>query len=516
MPELKKAGAGTLPIFCRIRIAGIPRGESRMNLRVTATAALVVCLGVSFAHSVLAQRQHEYQTANPFRTQNPFRNARQYEYQTAGQRQLKKQYRPARQHLPVVEHATTQQYVPEKKQAESVASYNTFETIESNQYDTFEASQCDNCSTGDCCGDCLCCDSGCFDEGCSSFPTGNSGREEIFGDGFLSRPGQFFIGLDYLNVRSTFSESTAFVTSTGGTPLPGSPLLFPPVVNTFNELDYNYESSYRVYGGYRLCDCDAEIRFAFTRFTSSANADSGAVPAPSNGQSTQFLSPIGGDLVVTNVGDRLVVNSDVTADLYDLDFAKTIPLGQSDCGCSDPCDSFDPCCDSGCGWCPAWDLKWSAGLRFADINWNNRTVRRSLTPALDGENASMTMNFQGGGIRAGLEGTRYLGRQRISALFVRSNVSLLLGDVEIEHFDDFADITTRFSSTQLIPVLDLEAGGRVNLTENVLVSAGYLFSAWHDLGMRGTFDVLNGRGPTFDDANILGFDGFFARAEISY
>jgi hypothetical protein len=52
-------------------------------------------------------------------------------------------------------------------------------------------------------------------------------------------------------------------------------------------------------------------------------------------------------------------------------------------------------------------------------------------------------------------------------------------------------------------------------------------TAWHDLGFRNAFDVCdcataNSTTPTpllathNDDANILGFDGFFARIEVGY
>ena len=48
------------------------------------------------------------------------------------------------------------------------------------------------------------------------------------------------------------------------------------------------------------------------------------------------------------------------------------------------------------------------------------------------------------------------------------------------------------------------------------LSSGYLFSAWHDLGFRDQFNYLTFLDTNYDDANILGFDGFFARLEASY
>ena len=50
-----------------------------------------------------------------------------------------------------------------------------------------------------------------------------------------------------------------------------------------------------------------------------------------------------------------------------------------------------------------------------------------------------------------------------------------------------------------------------------MVSAGYLFSAWHDLGFRDQFDISDAGRIEYDDtANILGFDGLFVRLEVGY
>jgi hypothetical protein len=75
--------------------------------------------------------------------------------------------------------------------------------------------------------------------------------------------------------------------------------------------------------------------------------------------------------------------------------------------------------------------------------------------------------------------------------------------------------TQRASFTRLIPVTEIELGASVHLSDRFTVSGGYLVSAWHDLGFGDQyFAVLT---PVFyDDANILGFDGFFVRAEVTY
>ena len=134
------------------------------------------------------------------------------------------------------------------------------------------------------------------------------------------------------------------------------------------------------------------------------------------------------------------------------------------------------------------------------------------------------MEFQGAGPRFGLEGRRYFGKKYRASLFLKSDVSLLLGNVNIANTRNVAGLvnTTILDTTQIIPVLDIVAGGTVSVSDRISVSGGYLFSAWHDLGMRDTFDILDDPGfqqptdLTFDDANILGFDGYFVRAEVSF
>jgi hypothetical protein len=71
-------------------------------------------------------------------------------------------------------------------------------------------------------------------------------------------------------------------------------------------------------------------------------------------------------------------------------------------------------------------------------------------------------------------------------------------------------------NNQIIPVTDLEAGLTGQVSCNCSVSAGYLLSAWHDLGFRDEADVGTELAAHYDDANILGFDGFFARLEFGY
>ena len=69
---------------------------------------------------------------------------------------------------------------------------------------------------------------------------------------------------------------------------------------------------------------------------------------------------------------------------------------------------------------------------------------------------------------------------------------------------------------RIIPVTEIELGGSAHLGSRATVSAGYFWAAWHDLGMRDEYGFTQFQLSHYDDANILGFDGFFARAEVTF
>ena len=92
--------------------------------------------------------------------------------------------------------------------------------------------------------------------------------------------------------------------------------------------------------------------------------------------------------------------------------------------------------------------------------------------------------------------------------------SLLVGNYEqnITNFNITPVPTNSFStsrSMRVVPVAELEVGGSWRLTPRCVLTGGWLVQSWWDLGMQ---EITS----TNDDANILGFDGFFARAEMVF
>ncbi|MCC7475772.1 MAG: hypothetical protein IT425_10270 [Pirellulales bacterium] len=346
--------------------------------------------------------------------------------------------------------------------------------------------------TSDCCED-ACCDTGCGGI-CSSFGLGG---------------GQLFVTADYLNVHASFSEATAFVRQNTDT---GSDQFIPMV--------FDYHSSYRLGGGWQSCCCGDQVRFLFTRMRSDA---------------TDRAQP--GDIVPFETaappGGYTDIDASVDARSYDLEFAKTIPLGGQCCectDCSDPCGGCTTGCSTGCGTscgpcCPAWDITWSGGVRWAEVGWQRsfQAIEDNYYAVTDSRSG---MNFKGGGIRTGLEGRRYFFQDGWLSIYGKGNISLLLGDVNLSAIRDVNDPTSEinpvtrntqtFRTRQIVPVTELEAGLTGQVTCRTAITAGYLFTAWHDLGFRDEHELNTLLPTTYDDANILGFDGFFARIEVGF
>jgi hypothetical protein len=350
---------------------------------------------------------------------------------------------------------------------------------------------------------------GCDDGGCPSCDIG-CGDQCAYGAetqssmwGCLGGEPRMYFFADYLYVRASFSEAVAYLEQD---------LSLTDPRDTFHELNFQHESSYRFGGGYKLNCCDEEIRFTFTRLASNASA-----VAPLGDSTVSIIVPYESG----NEGGPTLITADVDTKSFDLDYRKTIPLGGPACAeCSDCCDPSgcgDVCCGPSC---PAWDVTWSGGVRFADVNWyrNYNGLDEDLNSA---RNTTSTLSFDGGGPRVGLEGRRYWGQQRWCSGYVKGDISVLLGQMEqqVQRIDQ-NDLTTTQTARarRVIPVTEIEAGLTAQLTRTAYVSAGYLFSAWHDLGFRDDFDFdqVTLLADQYDDANILGFDGFFARVEIGF
>ncbi len=303
--------------------------------------------------------------------------------------------------------------------------------------------------------------------------------------------GAWIGGADYLFVRPTFSEAIAFVESefsSEGTNLN----------QTRHPYHFNHQSAVRAFLGYRLCDCGGEVLFTYTNLDGHASASTDAATA------NRFFT---GQLEInTSIGESLTSTASVDVDSYDITFSKTIFLGHSAANGPD-------CCDP----CPPWELTWSAGARVAAVDLEYGSVIRDVEtgPSAVGRT---DINARGAGPVIGLMGRRYFGSAAMFWAYAKGNIALLLSDYEINssRFVSGSTPSTQRETAELnrvLPVTELEVGAECRFAPGTTLAGGYLFHAWHDLGIT---QGIGGNLPAMDTANILSFDGFFVRGTFTY
>jgi hypothetical protein len=319
-----------------------------------------------------------------------------------------------------------------------------------------------------------------------------------------------FVVAEVLHVEAGFSEALAFV---------DSQFINGTTSFEYIDRDFDFTSSYRFGGGYRLCECGEEVRFMYTRMRSDSHT--GFTSEFVNNQ-PQFLIPFKPPQFD---GGPVFIDAEVDAHTYDLEIAKTIALGCQPCECGDACGGqCGECCDPCAMPCPLWDFSWSLGLRYAEVDWYRSWRTFDTTPEQIGL-ALSTMDFQGVGPRLGVEGRRYFFDSGWLSAYAKTDISLLWGELEFDtvsqnNLDPNLPTETVVSreNRQVIPVTELEVGFSAQVTCKSRITGGYLVSAWHDLGFRDDFlvDPQLTFPIVYDDANILGFHGWFLRAEVAY
>jgi hypothetical protein len=274
------------------------------------------------------------------------------------------------------------------------------------------------------------------------------------------------------------------------------------ILDETEAFDFGYNSTYRVNGGYRWGSCGEAINFSYFHYGNTADYASPIV----DGTSTVVAGQLENN--TTLGGQRLVATYDMKFNNYDIDYSKRIPI----CSCnSDPCD----CCG-----CPPWAITWTAGARVADLERREGSTLFNIGGGA-GPTTEILTEFVGAGPKVGVEGRRYVGENNRWSLFAKGNIALLLGDYDTVRTKTVgvvgAGTTTSIqtdSYRRIIPVTEIEVGISRQLGQKTLLTAGYFFQAWWDLGM---FEGMEGTNfGQEDDANIMAFDGLMVRLERTF
>jgi len=159
------------------------------------------------------------------------------------------------------------------------------------------------------------------------------------------------------------------------------------------------------------------------------------------------------------------------------------------------------------------------GARYARMDQGfGGTFTGGGTP---GDTVTSNINFNGAGVRVGLEGERYAARSGLM-VYGRSAASFLAGKFDANYTETSITPAGTVASSELVsdrvvPILELELGvGWVSPSGHFRISGGYLFNVWYNV-MR-TSDLVSAvqSSAYTSSLNTITFDGLVFHAEARY
>ena len=308
---------------------------------------------------------------------------------------------------------------------------------------------------------------------------------------------KLFGGADYLEAQPKFSDSLAFVRQVRAT----APNPLGVLENLDQDVNFDFQrtDSVRAFIGLRLEECGSELRFTYWRLRSRDQV-SDTAGTDANGNNV-LLDIWNVNAVVA--GDQLIAESRVSGNIYDIEYKRCV-------------HAFNTCGPAG-NCCLPWTLHWSAGVRMAEWNYDNSIRSTAAVP----ESALVSMEYDGVGPLIGLDGRRSLRMLRCGFAYASFHTALLLGqfDHSLVRTAEIGPNTSRdvflASQDRIVPVTELEVGLEWQFGRYMNVSGGWFHQVWWDLGM--SEDVIRDSiNLVRDDANIMAWDGFTFRFELSF
>jgi len=252
-------------------------------------------------------------------------------------------------------------------------------------------------------------------------------------------------------------------------------------------VDPTYEPGFRLGFGRALNDCSTLM--ATWSHYESHTTDAITATAP-----IVLRSLVSHPSTLAAASDYLDANAayDLDFDLVDLDLRRIFSAG------------------------PQHTLTWLMGVRYAGL----RQEFDSTFSSLGTQTVATEMNFDGGGIRLGLEGecrdcdTGFL-------LYGRASASFVAGKFRGHYFQgqtfDPLVVDTTWDAAWAVSMLDLELGfGWTSPGETVRCTIGYMFSGWYDVVQPGDY-IESVRANGYRGlGDSLVFDGLTTRVEVRF
>jgi hypothetical protein len=337
------------------------------------------------------------------------------------------------------------------------------------------------CSSGDCQGGCS--------SGCSSCASGDCNHccaSKCCYGCCLHRTGMFVDWL-YLAPRNV---DLAYAVPQDGIGGPGTVPQGDVAI-----LDLDYESGVR-FGFNIALDCCSSVRATYTWYDSDE---------------TDFVQVDAPRVIRSLVSHPDTFNAGFTSQqafgAYDLEF-QTFDLDYHSLLWSSKCSHVD----------------YVVGARYAHLESSSFAVYPFATP--DGTTIVGTdINFDGGGIRLGLEGERRIFRRSGLSVYSRGYVNALAGHFTADYFQfnqfNGLEVLVGWKDDRVITISELEAGlAWQNCCGNLRFAIGYYFAIWDNVVTTPEWidavQNVNFVDVSQDDDDTIAFDGLVVRAEVLF
>lgn len=259
-------------------------------------------------------------------------------------------------------------------------------------------------------------------------------------------------------------------------------------------VDMDYEPAYRVGGGICLDRCSALV-VSYTRYDGS-NSDQLLVPdVPGGGGAVGSLVHHPGAALTASPGP-VTASYDLSYHLADALFRDLWRAG--DC----------------------YAIHYSIGGQFANMEQEFAQIGQFGGSTAGAINTETDIDFNGGGLKVGLDGERWLGA--CLSVYGKFSAAALSGRFSSEY--TMQNVTTetllaeaRWKDNRVISLIEYELGmAYTSCNRHWRVSAGYLFQHWGNMVTTSNFiDGVQADNYT-DLSDGLGFNGLTTRLEICF
>lgn len=254
-----------------------------------------------------------------------------------------------------------------------------------------------------------------------------------------------------------------------------------------------FESGFRV-GGDWACTCCSEVRFAYTWYQSHADDVLAAAPGIGGTAMSLVLDP--GSISAGSTFDLLTATYDINFQTADIDYTFIL----------DRCETS------------AWNL--SVGVRYAHLEQEFSQLGE-FTGALGTMRTSTGINFDGVGLRTGIDAQRAFGKSRV-LLYGKCFLSCVFGDFS-SHYLQFNNTTATTEATahwvdgRVMPILETEVGLRwVSCDDHCKFGAGYNTAYWFNAVDTGQFIEAVQNDSFTRVGHAIVFTGLVAHAEYDF